>query len=215
MVERIGQNFRTGSEVLANYNFIDIVQGRSYLTLYGFINLQNSHALTAEVVYSSKPDDAAESTASGTDGLYSTEGENVANDYDFDIENTGDSFVIQGDVLYQIPILFVYNSTGSHAVHNALTVNLSYVRDGTETVLATSTDEARAYFSASGGGVYVGVFNIADKTKIKKGDTVRLTVQTEAQSNHAVRIYHDPQDRAASPLPTSVLKVNIPIVTDI
>lgn len=217
--------FRDAAEnVLVNYNFIDVVQGRGILNLYGLRKSDGNYALTPNIVYSSFQQESAGALATSSEHGVLTIAQNAALDLDFDIEISGRSIDVEGQVVVQVPLILGANIAGQ-SVSTTVTATLYHWDGSTETSLGSAsklvhTDTLGGSFSQ--GCIPTLIFEASAK-KFNLGETVRLNIATTASgsNNKFVSVLHDPRDRTATddsgagttpnPNETSVLKLDLPV----
>lgn len=187
-MSRIPVNFqRTGEGAIPTYSNINFLLRKGNIVFYGG-RTENGYALDVAPFYSSQ---GKEKTiiAANTAG-------------DIDIDFVGDieyPLTIEGNVIVVVPLLH-HLSSGTAAVTTTLTAYLRTWDGTTETTLG-SANAAVASPSAASNYVYGSTwslnFDIA-RTKLIRGQTIRLTITTSAAgANTQIAICHDPIDRNA------------------
>lgn len=171
----ISQRFQVQEVPIPVYNGTDIIQNRATLTLYGVQSCQSStYYLSSDTTSHSY-----EYTIQNTSAI----------DIDFDIE-VGKTFLIEGDVEFEVPM---YNVSGANPADPTVGVYLRTWDGTTETTLCSDTSQIsidNAEFKTMS-----FIVNVA-RSRIKKGDTLRLTVTVtqEDSANERCAIYFDPSN---------------------
>jgi hypothetical protein len=186
----IPQNFQAISNVLANYNFVDIAAGTGYINFYPASTV-DLKLLSNNKFYSDSFIEVSADTAS-TNYV-------AAFDHDFDII-LNRPLDVQGYGIVNVPVSFkTNNSSGTSSVY--VTAILRRVTGGVESDVVSNDSTVRSW-----GGATAYVFTMlavdlnAPLQHYKKGDTLRLTIMVYHKIDNAsykstVRYAHDPQNR--------------------
>ena len=192
----------------ALYDFVDIANGSGVQVYYGCKTAQATYILTGQTVYSNYV---------ATTVIQTPAVENVFekfNDKDFDVL-INRPMAIQGAALIEVPFVWGEVAT-SYGSQGYTIVNLSYVRGGVETSIVAGTGGYPA--SAQTPSLHSLTIPL---TVLKRGDTLRLTVEGWVMSQHGPtvscfgQIGHDPMNRLEAGTydftVSSVLKLRLPV----
>ena len=188
-IPRIYRNDR--ERILANYTFTEVISGTGYLKLYGIntVNISTfDYHLIGQQVFSN--DQATKGdTASGTFTKII--------DLDFDIE-FGFPQTLKGTAIVNIPNGF--STTGNYQTY--VIARLTHIdADATETQIGADQQTDTLNYSGEGlpgGDAEVAALRIPiTTTKIKRGETIRLTTEMWMRNTGSVtdgvgEIGHDP-----------------------
>ena len=179
----IPQNFQSVSNVLANYNFVDIASGTGYITFYAGSTV-DLKLLSNSTYYS----DTMFETANGAAGAYT-----LIMDYDFDVL-LNRPLDIKGTGIVNLPI---YHDPGANTPFIYATVKFRKWDGVTETDI--STNDSRVDNAIAGTGYTMLAVDLdCPLTHFKKGETIRLTIMIYAKCLAGVVICkfgHDPMNR--------------------
>jgi len=204
---RIPQLFRGNqSPSIASYDYVDIANGTGYITFYGFNGSNSgstSYALTNQVAWSAKvvlPHNA------GVVSAYTKTAE-----YNFDtILNT--PRVVRGKAIINVP-LSVTATAGNYNYAYA-SCAICKVVSGVETVVGWASGALVEQSNAGTNHIQSGIVFDCPQTNIKKGETLRLSVEVWSfcNSTGATDVGSDPKNRTATAFGTdpTQLKADIP-----
>ncbi len=196
---QIPTTFPTVPPALVSYDYVDFSNGTGYDIYYGAKGSNGSLMTTTQAnVYSE------EITTQHT-GEFATSYGAAKLDVDFDI-NFNLPKDIKGDILLNVPVGIMGLEAGA-STFDWYVRGYAYHFNGGEIQIATATSEAFQVVSALGNGVidtYEKVvllkMNVASVKHFKKGDTLRITIQTFMRRGGVtgtgiIGIGHDPLNR--------------------
>jgi hypothetical protein len=165
----IPQNFQAFSNVLANYNFVDIASGTGYINFYAGItvdkNLLSNFSFYSDYLWSYLPVD-----------------------YDFDTVMNR-PLDVKGLGIVNVPCFVDDGDTGT------VTVTLRKVSDGVETDIVTNNSSTANGGGVHPGKYFMLAIDLdVPLTHFKIGDTLRLTILGNASIS---RIAFDPKNRTS------------------
>lgn len=202
-INPLPNNFRGKypSSAIASYSYYDLATGIAYKTLYPTTSLQTSSTVlgivTTTDVYSYPQ-------------IYSSNGANQANDFDYDITFNVPTRV-KGDCFISIPIGY---GGSSASVIITFTASLYKVVGVTETLLGTTATESKDLGFGAQSSFIWGIKTNIPLTSFKSGDKLRLNVtSTSAGSARTVYFFNDPANRTTAMLNNTIsqAKINLPI----
>jgi hypothetical protein len=199
--------YRTGSSILANYNFAELASGQGYLTLYGGQADPSQDVLT-NITFHSLP---------GWDDLNNTSSfPTLQKTYNFDMLLNRPLEII-GKALVNIP--FYHNHSGASSPRWQFTVSLVDWDGATETLLATADSQIFTQTGSGGNLTAAVVMDITSIQRVEKDNYLRLKVECYAGANSGTvhfQVGHDPSgDLGSSALANSVLVAFVPVRIDI
>jgi hypothetical protein len=185
MMAGIPTNFQAISNVLANYNFVDIASGTGYITFYAGktvdLNILSNFTYYSDILYT-------EGVALASTNNY------LSLDVDFDTL-VNRPLDVKGLAIVNIPVNPSTSTTTTYAI--------VYFRkwDGvSETNIANNTSRT----SGTGGTTSFYMLSVdldIPLTHFKKGETMRLTIMLYSNKStvgdSAVRFAHDPKNRVS------------------
>lgn len=178
----IPQNFQAISNVLANYDFVDIASGTGYITFY--VGRTTDLYLLSNITYYSNSMTESGSTSSGTYVLL------FDHDYDVVLNRPLD---IKGKGIINLPMLF----TSGANFTSYFTLKLRKWDGVTETDICSNDSDTWT-------GIITYVMGCIDLdiplTHFKIGETLRLTVEGYGKSTagtNTLKYAHDPMARTA------------------
>ena len=198
-----------GSKVLkgVNYDFVDLITGKAYATLYAGATLSGANVMRTHVFDSSYV----------SNGWYSPW--IIANsvDKDFDIE-VGKTLRLGGEAIVNGTIA-IYNNGVAMNCNYTTTATLSKWDGTTETPIATTTNPAVNITGTTFAEHRFGVsLTIPYNTIIKKGIDLRLTIQITITGTAGTTCFlgHDPGNRTVANIinDDSTLKLFLPMLTN-
>jgi len=210
--------YRTSPELLTSYNYIDVASGTGYILFYGANvsseNISGIYILTNNSFYSNNI-----ATALRTDSSSFV----LLHDHDYEVV-MNKSQVLRGLALFSMTIGFL--PTGTQTPHIYFIAKLRKWDGTTETEIASGTSDD--FTQPAGAGTYSKTKSIqinVPTTKIKKGETLRLTIEIwvkEETGNLCAFGYgHDPKDRnddgtykVINDTDTTILEAHIPFRID-
>lgn len=199
--------FTTSSQAVASYDFTDIVSGTGYITLYAG-NTDGGYFLSNIQYFSNQKQLTSEDI-----GIVS---DSTIFDLDYDVL-LQKSITIKGDVLVTV----AHGSTqgGGGTIDTYVIATLRKWDGTTETDLGSVTMDTNQNTSGIKYGLNTGEINIASRTTIKEGDTLRLNIVVKAtttiNSAQDVHLLNDPKGRTVGTAESSQLTVLIPTPLDI
>lgn len=194
-----------GGQAIASYNYLDIVQGVGYLTLYG-----GDYDDSGTGKYAISPN-----TFYSTLGTHQTVGA-AAFDIDFDIE-LGRTITFEGQALINIPLRM--QNAGVQQV--TATVYIRKYSGGVESEIVNDTCSTPALLNWGANQPWCLAIKLAvPKTVFKKGDILRVTYTCPGYAGKTIDWFHDPMNRStingsAYSVETSQFKVNMPVKIDL
>lgn len=221
MPEKIPFSFESlPSPAIATYDSLELIQGIGHLSLYGFwINEENgsaSYKLTQDTSQASQIIRTSVASSYGTS--YTKE-----LDIDFDVE-LGRPLIVDGQFQGNIPISI--HIDGVQTVGAYCNVIVKKYDGSTETTIASGESDNRGGQGANSytSHLHAVAFDLP-RTKLKKGEFLRITVEVWAQTTASTdtgdtAIGHDPRDRADATLfPTTghtstQLKFRVPVALE-
>jgi hypothetical protein len=185
-------NFQALSNVIANYDYVDIASGTGFITLYAGttvdLKLLSNNSYYSNTIYETATGNAAAAT--------------LVLDHDFDIL-LNRPLDLRGTGIVNIPVAVFDQGINSHA-HVYATVILRKWDGVTETDIVTNVGTDYEIISAAGTWhFYMSAIDLViPLTHFKQGETLRLTVNlyaytTGASDGYSVRYAHDPQSRSS------------------
>lgn len=175
------------SNVLANYNFVDIASGTGYITFYAGDTV-DLKLLSNSTYYA---DTVAESVNDGATVVYV-----LVLDHDFDVV-LNRPLDVKGLGIVNIP-LGILTSNGAYPVNAYVTTKLRKWDGVTETDIATN--DSRVLTTNSTSLVYTMLavdLSVANVTHFKKGETLRLSINVygKCEATGTYKYAHDPKSR--------------------
>lgn len=200
MARQIPLNFQAPpSPNVVSFSFTDIAQGRGTLTLYGFWHQEDGGSIEYKLTENAslKSHQQYRSKSSSFTTSYAKEW-----DLDFDIE-MGRPIIFDGQFTANIPISMTSDSGFSVGAYPHVRVRKWDGATETEIANGKGTEQGAAA-GATESWTHVVAFDIP-RTKFKKGEYLRITVEVWARSSSGTptgdtRIGTDPANRAASTL---------------
>ena len=203
---------KTSENIQANYTYYDVATGTAYITYFGCYDQSSNGVLTTTQVYSDYIyTEVVPPTTSYTKTI----------DKDFDV-TVNNPFTLRGTATFNIP--YWTNYTAGNTSYIYLVVNLIKYDGTTETTICTGTSSV---MSGNAGGtglikppVALIKAEITNATTLKKGDTLRVTVEGWVKATAGgmlAGIGHDPQNRTYSSysVTDTNMIVNIPVKIDL
>lgn len=215
--------FRRPADSIATYDFFDIAGGTGYITFYGGRTITNN---STDWVLSTTP---FYSYGTGTYESLTTSADTQEFAQDFDVV-MNKTILIRGNVLVNTPCSIVSSGNNGRVYFK---IYLRRVVGGTETTIGSSVSTSSKFNSSASTQHIVlhQTFNIANPEKVKKGDTLRLTIEAYSwvgSGTGSITVWHDPQGRtndditaseSSNQAPTSddstILQMQLPILIGI
>lgn len=182
----IPQNFQALSNVLANYDFVDIASGTGYITFYGG-NTVDLRLLSNKIFYAQ---DVSTNSSTLVNGASTKR-----MDLDFDVL-LNRPIDLKGTAIVELP--FYVTSSGNTAFWY-FTLRVRKWDGVTETEIATN--DSASYSQGGTNAYYMTAIDITiPLTHFKIGETIRLTVEcwgytTGGGVTATVKCGHDPRGR--------------------
>jgi hypothetical protein len=180
-------NFQAFSNVLANYDFVDIASGTGYIKFYAGKTVDL--ALLSNFSYYANPSNSDSGTFTG--GV-----SRIVLDVDFDVL-LNRPLDLKGTAIVNVP--FYYNSGGNVSIWY-LKILVRKWDGATETEVASNDSIGYSTSGAPYNGYQMTATDVTiPLTHYKKGETLRLTIQvwgyTTGGVNCQILISHDPAGR--------------------
>lgn len=195
---------RSAEASIQSFDWTDIASGQGYVTFYGASD-ESAYFLTPNVCYSQKvyTDNGGSSATVDTKQL----------DIDFDILFNVPQ-TIYGNAIVNVPIMSINTDAGGTSDQFMYPWVAIRKWDGTtETTIASISgsvvelDELTQYNDTytTGQTMHCVTVNIATPTRIKKGETLRVTVEVHQWAGRSSRclLGHDPQNRSVEQTETT------------
>ena len=194
----------TGNTIVT-HDFIDIASGTAYITLFGG-NTKTDYHLTSYQYYSD---------VIGTNVTPGITTDTKEQDIDFDV-TTNNSMTLEGTAIINLVLsAYAAGSTGDVSTYAILKLRKwdgtteTEIANATTQTLSNTTDDTSKYLTTA-------VNLTIPRTRFKKGDTIRITVEQYAtirgNSVCKVGIVNDPKGRAIGDAETSVFCCFIPVL---
>jgi len=196
--------FDQGDPAVASYNYIDILTGVGYLTLYA-----GDYDDSGTQKYVLTPNEFYSSVAS-----HQTIGA-AAFDLDFDVE-IGKTVTFSGEAIINIPLRM--QQAGVQQV--TATVYIRKYSGGVESEIVNDTCSTPAALNWGLNQPWILAAKLTvPKTVFKKGDVLRLTYSCPGYAGKTIDWFHDPKNRStingsAYSIESSQLKLNMPVFID-
>jgi len=183
--------YRKGSTANINYDYTDIAAGTGIETFYGGV-MSGAHVLSNNTFYSDKVIEWSENQTGST----MTKVFDLDYDVPFNVPRT-----LKGKSVINVPMGF--RSKAANVYYEIYVNNIIKKWDGTtETTLGTGASLHLSGTNLADGDIKTAMTATeidVPKNLLKKGDTLRLTVEGYCMSNNGRMIIgNDPQNRATS-----------------
>jgi hypothetical protein len=184
------QNFQAISNVLANYNFVDIASGTGYINFYAGttvdLKLLSNFSFDSDIV--------SETNVNIVHGTANV----LLYDHDFDVV-LNRPLDISGLGIATVPVKVVFGSGGNHCWVYVIAIVRKWT-GAVETDIVSNTSRSQY---AVGAATNYGMLSIdlnCPLTHFKKGETLRLTIQLYGSNNDVSAdgtgtYAHDPKNK--------------------
>jgi len=191
----IPEKYRKSSEIIANYDFTDIMDGIGYINYYGCTEKTSAATnpfLTRQGVYSN-PIYTAVSAAQDAAAILS-----LTEDYDITINYQR---TMNGNIIMNIPAAVVSNNSNPKYIY--LTIQTIKISGGVSTSIGTVTTDHLDIAAATTLWKMFCIKQSATNVVLKVGDTLRFEIKVYSYlplvgGTLNFLIYHDPASRVGN-----------------
>lgn len=176
--------YRQTPEVLANYDFADLLSGVGYVTFYGLRDDADVVALSRSPIESTDPFSAAD-VAIGSGKVL---------DLDYDFEFTFGQYV-KGDLF--VTLTYAATNTGVQTTTAFTKVKIVHYDGTTETVIGTQQTTDSVVQAGSGSSYYRTTVKFAVDKRFKTGDIIRVIIEGwgDASAGGSMEVWADGANR--------------------